>query len=151
MYIHLYNNVTVCIFIGCSPWSIKGDTYRWRQIHVRSRQETCFVFFVPEKSLNKPFGVVLYKRNRFPFVCTVIDHRDVTACKEQQSRHSTSSHVVLFLFFIRCYVICDLLQNTHGKSREIPYHAKCKRIQSCIELYASTAVFMRGIGILALV
>ena len=38
--------------------------------------------------------------------------------------------------------------------RLVPYHAKCKRIQSRIEfiyLHASTAVLMRGIGILALV
>ena len=38
--------------------------------------------------------------------------------------------------------------------RLVPYHAKSKRIQSRIEfiyLYASTAVLMRGIGILALV
>ena len=31
----LYNNVTsVSVFIGCWPWSIKGHTHRWRQIHV---------------------------------------------------------------------------------------------------------------------
>ena len=29
----------------CSPWSIRRHTHRWRQIHVRSRQRTCFAFF----------------------------------------------------------------------------------------------------------
>ena len=34
----LYNNVTsLCIFIGCWPWSMKAHTHRWLQIHVRSR------------------------------------------------------------------------------------------------------------------
>ena len=61
----LYNNVTsVCILIGCWPWSIKEHTHRWRQIHVRSRQQTCFSFFIPQKSFNKPFEFLLYKTNR---------------------------------------------------------------------------------------
>ena len=52
-YYSLYNNVTsVCIFIGCWPWSIKGHTHRWRQIHVGWRQQTSFSFFMPQKSFN---------------------------------------------------------------------------------------------------
>ena len=71
----LYNNVTsVCIFIGCWLWSIKGHTHRWRQIHAISRQRTCFSFFMPPKSFKKPFEFLLYK-TIFPCVCTVIDHR----------------------------------------------------------------------------
>ena len=93
---------SVCIFIGCWPWSIKGHTQmaqnrdqpvtnyilcRWRQIHVRTHQQTCFSFFMPRKSgaavhklrksFNKPFEFLLYETNRlhFPCVCTVIDHR----------------------------------------------------------------------------
>ena len=34
--------------------------HRWRQIYVRSRQQTCFPFFMPQKSFNKPFVCVLY-------------------------------------------------------------------------------------------
>ena len=52
---------------------------RWHQIHVRSRQQTCFTFFMPQKSFNKPLEFLLYKTNRLLFsVCvysTVIDHR----------------------------------------------------------------------------
>ena len=60
IYYKLYNNVTsVCIFIGCWPWSIKGHT--WRQIHVRSRQQTHFSLFMPQKFFNKPFDFLLYK------------------------------------------------------------------------------------------
>ena len=65
VYGQLYNNViSVCIFIGCWLWSIKGHTHRWHQIHVRSRQQTCFTFFMPQKSFNKPLEFLLYKTNR---------------------------------------------------------------------------------------
>ena len=40
------------------------DTHRWRQIHVRSRQQTCFSLFMPPKFFNKPFEFLLYKTNR---------------------------------------------------------------------------------------
>ena len=43
----------VCILIGCWPWSI----------FVSSRQQTCFSFFMPPKSFNKPFEFLLYKTN----------------------------------------------------------------------------------------
>ena len=64
-------------------------------------QQTCFSFFVLQKSFNKPFEFLLYSikqiDNIFLCVCTVIFHRRViTACKEQQSHHSTSSCVILF-------------------------------------------------------
>ena len=36
------------------------DTHRWRQIYVRSRQHTCFSFFMTPKSFNKPFEFLLY-------------------------------------------------------------------------------------------
>ena len=49
----------------------------------------------------------------FPCACTVIDHRDVTACKEQQLHHSTSSRTLWF--FTHCDVICDLLQYWHAR------------------------------------
>ena len=49
-YITLYNNVTsVCIFIGCWSWSIKGHTHRWRQIHVRfTSADLLFFFHAPQ-------------------------------------------------------------------------------------------------------
>ena len=47
------------------------DTHRWRQSHVKSRQQTCFTFFMHPKSFNKPFEFsLLYKINRLHFsVC----------------------------------------------------------------------------------
>ena len=77
---YLYNNVTsVCIFIGCWPWSIKGHTQMSnpRQIHVISRQRTCFSFFMPPNpSINHlNFYCTKQTDNIFPCVCTVIEHR----------------------------------------------------------------------------
>ena len=106
---HLYNinnNATsVSIFIGCWPWSIKGRTFTWRQIHVRSRQQTCFSFFMlPNPSINHlNFNCIKQIVYIFPCVCT---------CNRSQK---TSQHVKknsYFLFFSRSYVICDLL-HTH--------------------------------------
>ena len=31
---------------------------------VKSRQQTCFSFFMPRKSFNKPFEFLLYKTNK---------------------------------------------------------------------------------------
>ena len=54
-----------------------SHTHRWRQIHVRWRQQTCFSFFMPPKpSLNYlNFFCIKQIDNIFPCVCTVIDHR----------------------------------------------------------------------------
>ena len=59
----LYNNVTsVCIFIGCWPWSIKGHTHtdgvKSTSDHV---SRLVFLFSCPQKSFNKPFEFLLYK------------------------------------------------------------------------------------------
>ena len=52
-----------------------------------------FLFSCPPKFFNKPFEFLLYKTRRSQRVKIT---EDVTACKEQQSHHSTSSHVVRF-------------------------------------------------------
>ena len=59
-------------FIGCWPWSIKGDTHRWRQIHAISRQQAWFFSFRAPKSFNKPFEFLLYKTNREHFSLCVL-------------------------------------------------------------------------------
>ena len=70
------------------------DTRRWRQIHDRSRQQTCFSFFIPPKFFNKPIVFLLYK--------TVTNNS-----------HATRLHLVsYFLFFTRCDVIWDPLKYT---------------------------------------
>ena len=65
-------------------------------------------FFLCPKSFNKPFEILLYKTNRLRFSVRVYYNRSHdTACKEQQSRHSTSSCVVLFVL----YTYVDLRKN----------------------------------------
>ena len=66
------------IFILVVDRDLLKRTHSWRQIHVRSRQQTCFSLLMPRKSFNKSFEFLLYKTNRLNFsvfVCTVIDHR----------------------------------------------------------------------------
>ena len=65
-----------------------------------------FFFFYAPKFFNKPFEFLC----RHLFRAT----EDVTACKEQQSRHSIS----YFLFFTRCDVMRDLLQYTRWHARK---------------------------------
>ena len=89
IYIYLCNNVTsACILIGCLPWSIKG--------HTDGVKST--TFFLSEKfKWHLNFYWIEQIDYIFPCVCTAIDHsRRHNACKEQQSRHSTSSCVVRF-------------------------------------------------------
>ena len=75
MYGTIYINVTsVCIFVGCWPWSIRGHTHRWRE----STSALLFFFFDDPKSSDKPFEFLLYKTNIdyiFSCVCIVINHR----------------------------------------------------------------------------
>ena len=108
---HLNNNATsVCIFIGCWAWSIKGHT-QMASIHVRSRQQTCFSFFMPQRSFNKPYEFFLYKRNRY---CN--KSQKTSQCVKNNS-HATRLRLVSYLlFFTRCDVICDLLQYTHTEN-----------------------------------
>ena len=70
--------ITQTITVYTTTWLLRAfllvvdllkDTHRWRQIHVRSRQQTCFSFFMPPKSFNKPFEFLLYETNRLYFVC----------------------------------------------------------------------------------
>ena len=66
------------IFILVVDRDLLKRTHSWRQIHVRSRQQTCFSLLMPRKSFDKSFEFLLYKTNRLHFsvfVCTVIDHR----------------------------------------------------------------------------
>ena len=115
LYSILNNNVTsVSIFIGCWPWSIYGHAHRWRQIHVRSRQQICFSFFMPQTLFNKPFEFLLYKTNRLHFSVPVYcNWSQKTSQRVKNNCHATRLRLVsYFLFFSRCDVITVC---THGK------------------------------------
>ena len=50
--IQLYTLTSLlCAFSLAGDRDLLKDTHRWRQIHVRSRQQTCFSFFMPPKIL----------------------------------------------------------------------------------------------------
>ena len=80
--------------------SIKGHTHRWRQIHIRSCQQTCFPFFMPQKSFNKPFEFLLFKTNRLHFSMCVYCNRSQKMSQHVKNNslscHLTPSHVILF-------------------------------------------------------
>ena len=112
------------------------------QIHVRSRQRTYFSFFMPPNSFYKPLNFLLYETNTFFRVCVLYAEvyrciqitEDVTACKEQQSRHSTLFRVVLFCS-LRCDIICNLLQYTQGKNVIFLLNNKCRNPNGCVCRY----------------
>ena len=90
-YSALYNNVTsVCIFIGCWPWS---------QMASNPRQQTCFSFFMPPKSFNKPFEFLLYKTNRLHFsVCVYCNRSQKTSQRVKNNNHATRLRLVSYFF-----------------------------------------------------
>ena len=94
----LYNNVTsVWIFICCWPWSITGHT----QMASNPRQQTCFSFFMPPKSFNKPFEFLLYKTN---------DHT-------RRHSHATRLRLVSYVFVLYTLWrhLWSITVHTHGK------------------------------------
>ena len=92
------------------------DTHRWRQIHVRLRQQTCFSFFMPPKSFNKPFEFLLYKSiwfllyktNRQHFsVCVYCNRSQKTSQRVKNNSHATRFHLVSY-FFVLYTLWCNL-------------------------------------------
>ena len=94
----------VGIVICCCPWTTKGHTHRWRQIHVRSHvSKLVFLFSSPNKPIfsNKPFPLLLHKTNRLHF----------SVCVYCNGSQKTRLRLVSYLFFTRC----DLLQYTRSE------------------------------------
>ena len=133
-----YNDVTsVSIFIGFWPWTIKGHTYRWRQIHVRSRQQTCFSFFMPQKSFNKPFKFLLYTTNRLHFPACVYCNRPqktsqhvnnnshttrrrLVSCVLSCSLHAVTSYVIYYSTHTeKCYLFVNFTKSSSSPSQKL--------------------------------
>ena len=138
-----HNNVTsVCIFIGCWPWSIRGPTHRWREIHVRSRQLTFLSFFMPPKShkiFNKPYEFLSYKTNRSHFsLCMYCNRSQKTSQCVKNNSHATQLRLVsYFLFFYTLWrLLWSITVHTHTekcylfvKKRKTPsWHYHCRVI-----------------------
>ena len=105
---YLYNNViSVCISIGCWPWSInKWHTHTDRVKHVRLRQLTCFSIFMPQKSFNINHLNFYYRKQIdyiFPCVCvcTLIDHKWRHSAVQRTKRvwHETKLSGVTVVFY----------------------------------------------------
>ena len=80
----------LCAFSLVVDRDLLEDTHRWRQIHVRSRQQTCFSFFMPPKYFNKPFEFLLYKTNRLHFPVRVYCNRSQkTSQRVKNNSHTT--------------------------------------------------------------
>ena len=94
------------------------DTHRWRQIHVRSRQQTCFSFFMPQKSFNKPFEFLLYKTNRLHFpVCVYCNRSQKTSQRVKNNSHATRIRLVSYFFVLYTLWqhLWSITVHTHGK------------------------------------
>ena len=97
----LYNNVTsVCIFIGCWPRSIKGHT----QMASNPRQQSCFSFFMPQKSFNKPFEFLLHETNRLHFPACVYCNRSQKTSQRVKNKSKSSGVTVGLLWSITVHM-----------------------------------------------
>ena len=94
----IFKNVCAFPLVVDSNLLKPGHKYTDGVNHVRSRQRICFSFFMPQNISINYLNCFCIKQIDYIFACvfTVIDHSDVTACKEQQSRHSISSRVLRF-------------------------------------------------------
>ena len=102
----------LCAFSLVVDRDILNDTHRWRQIHVRSRQPTCFSFFMPLKYFNKRLN--FYWIKQMDYITG-----DVTACiKNNSDATRLSSRVVRF---------CSL----HAVSSSVIYYSTHTHTHKC--------------------
>ena len=92
--------ISVCIFIGCWLWSIKGHT----QMTSNPRQRTCFSFSMPPETFNKPFEFR--------------DRSQKTSQRVKNNSYATRLHFVLY----------PLWRHTYGKCNQTYFSPKTKII-----------------------
>ena len=99
---------SLCIFIGCWPWSIKGHT------EMTSYHDRGLVFLLSSPQNRSINHLKCCCRKQidaiFPCLCTVIDHR---------KRHNvvlTSSCVVLFVLHTLWRHMWSITVHTHGEN-----------------------------------
>ena len=79
------------------------------------RQRTCFSFFMPQKSFNKPFKFLLYKTNRLHFsVCVYCNRSQKTSKRVKNNSHATRVHT-----FFRVVLFSSL----HAVTLSLIYHS----------------------------
>ena len=92
---------SVCIFIGCWPWSIKGHTRRWREIHV---SRLLFLFSCPKNPSINHLNFYCIKQRLHFSVCVYCNRSQKTsqrACKEPTVTPLDFVSCRTFLFFTR--------------------------------------------------
>ena len=116
----------LCVFSLVVDHDLLKDTHA--QMTSNACQRTCFSFFMPQKSFNKPFEFLLYKTNRlqFPNYC---NRPQKTSQRVKNNGHSTSSYVVLFVLYkLWEFVIAEV----HYFSGVVPTHIQCSSCMLCI-------------------
>ena len=100
IHVYLYNNVTsVCIFIGCWPWSIKGHTHRWRQILAIHVSRLVFLFSCPKNPSINHLDFYWIKTNRLHFpVCVYCNRSQKTSQRVKDNSHATRLRLVSYFF-----------------------------------------------------
>ena len=74
----------LCAFSLVVDRYLLNDTHKWPLIHVRSRQQTYFAFFMPQKSFNETISIFSPKYREVLASRSVLDMEDRTdwkACK----------------------------------------------------------------------
>ena len=117
----------LCPFSLVVDSDLLNDTHRWRQIHVRSRQPTCFSFFMPLKYFNKRLN--FYWIKQMDYITG-----DVTACiKNNSDATRLSSRVVRF---------CSL----HAVSSSVIYYSTHTHTNVIYLLYIYVGIVWRKLN-----
>ena len=70
-----------------------------------SRQHTCFSFFMPPKSFNKPFEFLLHKTNNVDYIFPCVR---VYCNRSQKTSQCVKNKSVMPLDFVSCHTFCSL-------------------------------------------
>ena len=85
----------LCAFSLVVDRDLLKDTHRWRQIHVRSRQQTCFSFFI--------FICIKQRDYIFPRVCVYCNRSQKTSQRVKNNSHAT--RLCLVSYFLVLYTL----------------------------------------------
>ena len=114
LFYYVYNYVTsVCIFIGCWPWSIKDDAHRWRQFHV---SRFVFLFSWPKNPSINHLNVYWIKQIDNIFSVSVYCNRpQKTSQREKNNSHATLLVSHFFVLYTLWRHLWSIIVHKHGK------------------------------------
>ena len=106
------------------------DTHTWMASN--PRQQTCFYFFMPQKSFNKPFEFVLYKTNRLHFSVCVYCNRSQKTSQHVKNSDATRLRVVLFCS-LHAVTSSVIYYSTHPRKNVIYLSiVNCHWLENCV-------------------